>query len=167
MSVVEKVQVSKSPELVQLFKDRYADAIDVARVGVEHTNTEGWCKLYADHRQDIQKRRRDLAKRIEQISTIIASQGSNKDLEKDLADCKKVAETIRKAHESFNVQVIHPITEPVDACRSIISDFKNRARRESEDHPLVSRGLLEAMEGAISQAPKVSFDYETGKITMN
>lgn len=157
---------NKHRDIVVKFTEAYEQAIVEAEVSREHTATEGWRKLYTDHRRASEANRRGIAKNLRQLADIIEQVGSTEDTEKEIGEAKKEANAARVADESFEAQVVYPVRNCVHNCEAVIDTYVSAARREEAESPLHNTGLEYVMRDAISKQPRASWDAETGMVTI-
>lgn len=155
---------NKQVDLITKFRDDYAIALADAQVSADHTKTEGWQRLYSDHRSNTRDIRRGIAKRLRDIATTIEDFGANEETEKSMQECKKDTVELLTACSSFRRQVIEEVIAPVHDCERIAMAFRNEAAREEAATPLVNSGLEELMRVAVAEQKRPRWDEETGVV---
>ena len=166
MSAVPKTKTETKPDDGRMGKLREAGkrAIDAALTSMEHTDTVGWQKLYADHAADVAQQRRDLGGRMTALAAGMERGMFGEDDEKALGDIKKASTELRAAIDHWNRQTVEPVRQCVydfdDLKRNAIEDARSAEQRE----PLLNKGLADSVKAVLSQLPRVTWDAETGRV---
>jgi hypothetical protein len=153
-------------ESVTKFVRDYEDALAEARISAEHTATEGWQALYAGHRKAMETRRLELADSIRLLADEIEKYGPNPDIEKAIGNAKKLAEDIRETDQKFQETTVAPVRRCVEVAAKVIADATTAARNEERQTPLINNGLADAMQAAVSQVYRVTFDTDRGVVAL-
>ncbi len=168
MDIAEKKPkpVNQHRDLVTRFKDNYAEALGRALISETHTATEGWQKLYIDHRAAVRKARQGLAKSIQAIAELVEKGLADEVQEKEIGDLKKECAELREHEAVFMAQTIEPVRAPADECRKIISDYMQQAANDEARTPLVNSGLEDLMKVAVSSVDKVEWNVDRGQVAV-
>ena len=154
----------KEPKEIRDFRERYAEALTHARVSAEHTATQGWQDLYGAQREHTRKMQDSACDSLAAHVATLRQRMLTEDEEKSLGDIKKTLTELRTADETFQRQVIDPITSPMVECTTVIEQARSAAREAQRDAPLHVRGLVEAMETVIDTMPRVKFIIASGRL---
>jgi hypothetical protein len=147
---------------VTRFKSAYRLALAEAQVSIDHTATEGWQRLYADHFKLLRDRRQEIAGQLRVLADQMERRGLTDDDEKALGDIKKASIELNAAHEHFLRQAVDPVKAPITACQDMLVEAMNEARRIEEREPMLNVGLVELMREAVAVAQKVVWSDENG-----
>lgn len=165
MSAVTKEEAApkrKGAAEVEAFKKKYAEALEEGRISAAHTATEGWQQLYESHRKNIEKRRREIAGLLHEAATCIERGWGGDEPEEAISSAKKRLSAVLTADSIFNERTIGPVKEAVMRCQEVIAHARREAQSLESNSPLVAKGVLQAIESAIEESPKVTFDEKTG-----
>ena len=169
MSALPNSGANSSPnnqDPITRFRHKYQDALNDALVQAEHTNTEGWKALYSTFTKKRRDDRRSVAAQLRDIADTIENVGHNEDHEKLIGEQKKMLVEMRLSDEHFEASVIQPIRQTVDKCSLLLSDFIRSAQNAEETQPLVNVGLVELAKAEIEKTRKVSWNDETGIVSI-
>ena len=166
MSTLPNPSPNQYRDLIEKFNSEYAAALGEARISAEHTATPGWQKVYAQQRDQARQRRRDLAKRLGALATMLEDFGLTEDGEKAVKDVAKESAELRETNAAFSHECVERICAPVGACERIIDLYRAEAARNESAAPLINIGLEELMRDAISKVARPSFDDETGAVVI-
>lgn len=148
--------------IVEKFRKVYDQLVADARVSQQHTETEGWKALYAQHRDLMKKRRQELSDRMTGLAAGLVQIGV--DVLKDLGECRKELADILVVEQQFDQSTIGPVKAPVDECREAITDAMTEAEELERKTPLVNQGIAQEMAAAVKSAPKVTWDPKDGVV---
>lgn len=162
--VPERSPDNKRLDLVSKFKEEYGQALARARISAEHTATDGWRLLYSSFRKEQRDQRRDLSEQLQKLAKSMEAMGLSEDEEKQLGEIKKGAQALRETRDVFDRKTVGPVRQPCDECRDLIAEAMNEATLAEERAPLVNVGLVELMRMTITEAEKVSWDSEEGRV---
>lgn len=151
-------------DLIQRFREEYKAALEDARVSAKHTETEGWQRLYAEHRKAGREKRRELAGRLGTLGKAMEDFGLTEEGEKDLKTVAKESETLRASNEVFETETVERVCAAVRACERIIEAYRNEAVRQESNAPLHNVGLEHLMREEIAKVAKPRWDSETGTV---
>ena len=154
------------PIIIQ-FRSDYAKALALVCVSKEHTDTEGWRKLYAEHVEEVVRQRRRLANELHELADMMECNDLDEDGEKAIGEIKKAATGLREAEHHWRMQTIVPVKDPVDDCHALLQSVRERARNAQLDATLTNAGLVEKAHGEIARVQTVSWDAETGTISIH
>jgi hypothetical protein len=154
----------KEPEEIAKFRRDYADAMTHAQISAEHTATEGWMNLYGSHQESVGKARKDLSDRLNKILEPLRLRHLTEDEEKELAEIKKEAVSLREDDEAFQRQTVSPVIAPMLECNAVIESARSAARAAEREFGLGNKGLSEAMETVIETMPRVRFLTSSGRL---
>ncbi len=154
-------------DIIKQFQEEYTAAIADARISEEHTQTDGWQKLYGNERRDEQQTRRRLCGELEQAAERLQLVGSTEDDEKALAEIKKGMTAMRERRDSFDRTTVAPVKEPVDRCERVAEKFSSSAKYAEQNAPLHNVGLEHLMRDAIAGCPKASWNEDAGRVELS
>ena len=149
---------------VSLFLHNYAKALELVRVSRDHTDTEGWQTLYANHTKALRDNRRRLAQDMAALAEKLEKTGLDEDDEKAIADIKKAAVEMREAEQHWQRQTADPVSNPARVCQQMRLDALANARSVEAREPLIHAGLTLIMQEAMDAQPRATFDEETGRV---
>lgn len=153
-------------DCISRFRREYAAALGDAEISVAHTATEGWQKLFNQHRAEEKEDRRKLADRLKGLATSLEDHGLNEDQEKEIGEIKKASAELRDHERVFEVKAIGPVIQAVRECERIILQAKNEASREEHSAPLQNAGLEELMRLEVGKVKHPAWNNETGQVTI-
>ena len=164
-----KAAQKKAPEkdvhpIIATFRVAYKKALERALVSKAHTDTEGWRKLYAEHAEEVIRRRHLLANDLHELADMMECGELDEDDEKSIADIKKSAAGMREAEQHWQRQTVGPVKAPVDECYTLLQNVLEEARRAQLAAPLHNPLLVDTVHEQIDRVPKVSWGAETGEI---
>lgn len=151
-------------DLIGRFRDEYSEALAEARVGAEHTTTDGWKALYGFHRHNYREARRVLASDLKRLAVQLEDFGFCEEDEKAVKNVAKGAADRRSEFEVFQDKTVGCVCEPVRKCERIIEQYRAEAVRAESAAPLHNVGMEELMRIEISKVSKPWFDAEEGVI---
>lgn len=154
-------------DLIEKFREEYTDALSEARIQAEHTMTEGWRTLYTAERKLDRDERRKLGERLEQIGKWLSGKAwQGEEMEKEIGDIKKSAGILRERREHFDLTTVGPIKACVDACHEVVNEARAEARLLQDRTPLLNSELVERMQAATENVPRVEWDEEKGMVVI-
>ncbi len=161
-----EVPQNKQVDPVTRFIQNYAKALDAAKVSRDHTNTEGWRDLYANHAASVMDGRRRLAKELAGLADQLERGLLTEDGEKAIGEVKKAALELRTANHYWELQTVDPVRQPVRVCEAMLVTAVDEARRMEADAPMIHIGLTELMRQQVARSARVSWDHETGTVVI-
>lgn len=166
MALPEETPSNKKSDPVSRFRESYANALADAEVQATHTKTEGWQRLYANFHRENRDKLASVSKRFRHFADTLELAGTHEELEKEVGEMKKELTSIRTEKTAFEENTTRPVKQCALDCQQIITEAISTARRQEQDAPLVNVGLEHLMRDAVAAVPKVSFDNESGVVTI-
>lgn len=160
----EKASKAQEQTVVERFHAEYSAALHDAQVSADHTSTEGWQKLYSDHKRAVRTRRRDLGKSLVSYGKKVEDFGLTEEDEKAIKDIAKSSAEIRGLEEIFRAEALDRVCAPIVACDNLITNFRAEASRQEKQAPLHNTGLEDRMRKAIAGVARPVFNSETGEV---
>ena len=166
MSALPNPEVPQNAQVdpVTRFIQRYAKALDAAKVSMAHTDTDGWRRLYAGHAEYLLDARRKLSKELTSLAESLEVGHLTEEGEKELGDVKKAAMELRVANGYWERQTVDPVRQPVRTCEQMLVSAVDEARRIEADQPMLNIGLTELMRAQVARSARVSWDSEIGAV---
>lgn len=152
---------------VKAFQEKYAEAMEEAEVSRKLTETEGWRGLYIFNKKEVEKARKELSESLTALASSIERGSMSDETGKQIGESKKEFDRICITQRAFERQTVKPVREAMYLCHSVIEEARRDARNLETSSPLIAKGVLEAVEAAIKDVPKVTFDEETGRIEIS
>jgi hypothetical protein len=166
MSIPEEIPANKQRDPITRFKDDYFVALADAHVSAEHTATEGWKRLFNQHRDENRKARADVSSRLHELADTLEGYGLSTEDEKEIGNLKNSVVALRESDEVFEKQTIQPVRDPVEMCDRVINEAMVSARREENLAPLHNSGLEELMRMAVASVARPRWDNEVGVVVV-
>jgi hypothetical protein len=148
------------------YQQKYSIDLERARQGAITTATAGWAANYAaqtgGHASFIRAALKDIVDVCEQVKTF----GESADFEDAIKKAVKRLTEEREGHAAWLNRAVQPYKSPVDACDILRQQAVNAAKDEEQRAPLISRGLVSAVEMLVAEWPVPTWNDETGAVTI-
>lgn len=158
---------SAAQGLIERFRTAYAPALADAEVSAEHTQTEGWQRLYGTHRESGRAKRREIAKRLRRLATQLEDFGWSEEDEKSVKDAAKESAELTAEDAVFDREAVDRVRAPVQKCERIVREFVGEAERVERDAPLHAKGTTDALKSEIATHRHPDWSDETGMVVMH
>jgi hypothetical protein len=160
----KKAAETEVEKMIEELRKEYAVAEENVLLVLETTNSSGWLDFFADELKRWKDVKASIVKRGRTHFDNYEFRDSDPDTEKELKELKDEETALREHRSAWEARVASPFRSKVEECDRVIEKYAGKARRLTEDNPLIYKEANDDMQKAIASLVKFEWNAAEGRI---